>query len=104
MPLSLLQQRGEPTRLTADTTQDLTEAIEGVRVHVAELTGQEVPFELPLDYVRRAHDRTGQETPTTFLEGAARISEEREKLVRASAEEAVEALKRAAFDHLERLT
>ena len=73
-------------------------------IYFAELTGQEVPFELPLDYVRRAHDRTGQETPTTFLEGAARISEEREKLVRASAEEAVEALKRAAFDHLERLT
>ena len=73
-------------------------------IYFAELTGQEVPFELPLDYVRRAHDRTGQDTPTTFLEGAARISAEREKLVRASAEEAVEALKRAAFGHLERLT
>ncbi|WP_370328343.1 acetoin utilization protein AcuC [Euzebya sp.] len=73
-------------------------------IYFAELTGQEVPFEVPFDFLRRVEEATGQTSPREFLEGPARVSPEREQMIRAQTTRAVEDLKRAAFDHLERLT
>jgi acetoin utilization protein AcuC len=72
-------------------------------IYFAELTGQDVPFELPYDFLRRVEEATGQQSPREFLEGRARLSPDRLELTRRATRDAVEALKREAFDHLERL-
>ncbi|MGI9017583.1 MAG: acetoin utilization protein AcuC [Euzebya sp.] len=72
-------------------------------IYFAELTGQDVPYELPYDYLRRVEEATGQSSPREFLEGQARVSPEREALIRRATLTAVEDLKREAFDLLERL-
>ena len=72
-------------------------------IYFAELSGQEVPFELPYDFLRRVEEATGQRSPREFLEGHARVSPEREEIIRRGAHLAVEDLKREAFDHLGRL-
>ncbi len=73
-------------------------------IYFAELVGADVPYELPLEYLRHVHDTTGQESPSTFLEGKVTLSEARLQQVQEKAHRAVEDLKAAAFDHLERLT
>jgi acetoin utilization protein AcuC len=76
-------------------------------IYFAELTGQELPLELPWAWLHEAEE-VGRRNrldvpPSVFLEGAVRLSEERSQAVRVEAERSVEALKRAAFDLLERL-
>jgi acetoin utilization protein AcuC len=73
-------------------------------IYFAELTGQEVPFALPYDFLRRVEEATGQSSPHEFLEGQARVSADREALIRRQVHAAIEELKHEAFDHLERLT
>lgn len=73
-------------------------------IYFAELVGADVPYELPLDFLRRVHDATGEESPTTFLEGKVTLSEARLRQVEIHTAKAVEDLKAAAFDLLEGLT
>ncbi|HUG85871.1 MAG TPA: hypothetical protein VMM13_15010, partial [Euzebya sp.] len=73
-------------------------------IYFAELTGQEVPFELPYDFLRRVEEATGQSSPGEFFEGHPRISGDRRVQIQRATDAAVEDVKRQAFDHLERLT
>lgn len=73
-------------------------------IYFAELTGQEVPFELPFDYLHRVEEATGQHSPREFYEGRAQVSPHRLEMIRQATRSAVEELKQHAFDHLERLT
>jgi acetoin utilization protein AcuC len=70
-------------------------------VYFAELVGQEVPHEVPWDWLARAEEATGQRPPATFLDGAVRVSDDRAELARRAAFDGVERLKRLAFDLLE---
>jgi acetoin utilization protein AcuC len=73
-------------------------------IYFAELTGQDLPFELPYDFLHRVEEATGQRTPAEFLEGRARVSPDRLEAIRRGARQAVEDVRRLAFGHLERLT
>ena len=72
-------------------------------IHFAELAGQDLPAELPWEWLREAERATGERPPETFLEGPVRLSEEAAGRVAAEARRAVEELKAEAFDLLERL-
>jgi acetoin utilization protein AcuC len=76
-------------------------------IYFAELTGGELPHELPWGWLHAAEEagrrEGGEPSPHTFLDGALRIAPERVEATRKDATAAVEALKRAAFDHLGRL-
>ena len=74
-------------------------------LYFAELTGQEVPHEVPWSWLRLAEERVrGERPPATFLEGPVRMSDERRHVVRSEISRSVEELKGHAFDLLERLT
>jgi acetoin utilization protein AcuC len=73
-------------------------------IYFAELTGQDVPFELPYDFLRRVEETTGQSSPREFLEGAVRVSDERLAATQQATDQAVDQLKRHAFDLLGRFT
>ncbi len=73
-------------------------------IYFAEMTEQEVPFALPYDFLRKVEEATGQSSPHEFLEGRARVSPDRERIIRQQTTAAVEELKHLAFGHLERLT
>ena len=73
-------------------------------IYFAELTGQELPHEVPWEWLHQAEERLGERPPETFLEGPVSMSAERSAAIRAEVARSVEDLKAAAFDHLERLT
>lgn len=73
-------------------------------IYFAELTGQDVPFELPYDFLRRVEEATGQSSPREFFEGQARVSDERLAAIQRATDQSVEDLKVAAFDLLARFT
>ena len=73
-------------------------------IYFAELSGFELPHEVPWDWLHHAENRTGVRPPTTFDDEPVRLSAERRQHVRHAAVQAVEALKRSAFDHLGRQT
>ena len=73
-------------------------------IYFAELTGQELPHEVPWDWLGLAEERCGERPPETFLEGSVRMTSERRAAVRGEIATAVEQLKVEAFDLLERLT
>ncbi|HEY8338509.1 MAG TPA: acetoin utilization protein AcuC, partial [Egibacteraceae bacterium] len=51
-------------------------------IYFAELSGHEVPHELPWDWVHAAEERTGERLPTAFLDGPVRIASERLEALR----------------------
>lgn len=73
-------------------------------IYFAELSGFELPHEVPWDWLHHAENRTGVRPPTTFDDEPVRLSAERRQHVRHAAVQAVEALKRSAFDLLGRQT
>ena len=73
-------------------------------IYFAELTGQELPHEVPWDWLQLAEERVRERPPETFLEGPVRMSTERRSQIRAEVNAAVEELKGHAFDLLERHT
>ena len=74
-------------------------------LYFAELTGQEVPHEVPWSWLQLAEERVrGERPPETFLEGPVRMSDERRHVVRTEVTRSVEDLKGHAFDLLERFT
>jgi acetoin utilization protein AcuC len=77
-------------------------------IYFAELIGAELPVELPWAWLHRVdevvREAGGDPPPTTFLDGPVRLTADRRRIVRAEAMDAVESLKRHAFDLLERLT
>ena len=73
-------------------------------LYFAELTGQEVPHEVPREWLQLAESRVGQRPPETFLDGPVRMSSDRAAVIRSEVCAAVEQLKAQAFDLLGRLT
>jgi acetoin utilization protein AcuC len=77
-------------------------------IYFAELSGGELPIELPWAWLHRVDETVrvagGEAPPTTFLEGPVRMTAERTQITRSEARAAVESLKANAFDLLERLT
>ena len=73
-------------------------------IYFAELSGQELPHEVPWEWLGLAEERVGQRPPDVFLDGPVTMSAERREVVRAQANQAVEDLKNHAFDLLERLS
>ena len=71
-------------------------------IYFAELVGAQLPGEVPWSWLREAEDATFERPPGTFLDGPARMSEERRLAVRAETMDAVEEVKHEAFDLLER--
>jgi acetoin utilization protein AcuC len=72
-------------------------------IYFAELIGEELPMELPWDWLHEAEAATGERPPSSFLEGPARLSRERLDATRAETTASVDALKASAFDLLDRL-
>ncbi len=72
-------------------------------IYFAELSGVELPVEVPWDWLALAEDRVGQRPPGAFLDGPVRMSDERVEATRREAMASVEAVKRNAFDLLARL-
>ena len=73
-------------------------------IYFAELTGQRLGSAIPASYLAHAKQLSGHHSPTSFDEGAPVLSEERQHMVNVHVDRAVEDLKQAAFDRLERLT
>lgn len=69
-------------------------------VYFAEQVGEDVPHELPWDWLCRAEEATGVRPPATFLDGKVRVGQDRAQAARRAALTGVEQLKRAAFDLL----
>lgn len=69
-------------------------------VYFAEMTGGELPHEMPWAWLHEAENATGIRPPTTFDDAPVHTGPERLHRARVGAREAVEALKRHAFDHL----
>jgi acetoin utilization protein AcuC len=72
-------------------------------IYFSEMSGCELPVEVPWDWLALAEERVGQRPPSEFLDGPVRMSPERVAATRREAMAGVEALKRNAFDLLERL-
>lgn len=72
-------------------------------IYFAELTGQELPPELPGSWLEEVEEATGIRPPSLFLDDPVHISADREARVRRAALASVETLKRVAFDHLAQL-
>lgn len=70
-------------------------------IYFAELSGTQLPHELPWSWLAEAEERSGIRPPAVFLDGPLHMSEERFSQARSSAQTSVESLKRAAFDLLE---
>ena len=73
-------------------------------IYFAELSGTELPHELPWAWLHEVEDTTGVRPPTTFEDEPVHVNAERLQRTGAAARDAVEALKRHAFDHLARHT
>ena len=73
-------------------------------IYFAELSGGELPFETPWDWMHRAEAATGVRPPAGFTERPVTLRPERASRVRRAADTAVETLKREAFDLLARHT
>lgn len=73
-------------------------------IFFAELAGAALPQDVPWGWLRDAEDATFERPPATFLDDPVVLPEDRVAALRAATLEAVEDLKRAAFDHLERRT
>lgn len=73
-------------------------------IYFAELTGGDLPYELPWGWLHEAEEATGVRPPATFHDQPVQMRPERVEAVRAAAAETVEQLKRHAFDHLARHT
>jgi acetoin utilization protein AcuC len=71
-------------------------------IYFAELSGGELPHEVPWDWLHEAEEITGVRPPTTFEDEPVHVNPERTQRTRMAARDAVEALKRQAFDHLEK--
>jgi acetoin utilization protein AcuC len=71
-------------------------------IYFARLCGEEVPAEVPWDWLHLAEERVGERPPEAFFEGLVRLSDERLALTRREARRSVEQLKQHAFDLLER--
>lgn len=69
-------------------------------IYFAELSGGQLPHELPWDWLHEAEDMTHVRPPTTFEDEPVHVNPERTQRTRTAARDAVEALKRQAFDHL----
>ncbi len=70
-------------------------------MYFAELTGAEVPLEVPWSWLEHAEEAAGERPPGAFLDGPVRIDADRVAALQAEACTAVEQLKRAAFDLLD---
>ena len=70
----------------------------------AELSQAPLPDRLPLEWLREAYRRTGEQAPDVFTDGEVRLSEERVALVRGEALRTVDQLKELAWPLLERLS
>ena len=73
-------------------------------IYFAELTGQELPHEVPWAWLQSAEERGGERAPETFLEGPVRMSSDRRAVLREEIAGTVDDLKGRAFDLLERFT
>jgi acetoin utilization protein AcuC len=73
-------------------------------IYFAELTGQELPHEVPWEWLNLCEERSFQRPTDTFLEGPVRMSADRLETIRREVTATVEELKTHAFDLLERLT
>jgi acetoin utilization protein AcuC len=73
-------------------------------IYFAELSGQELPHEVPWNWLGRCEQAVGERPPETFLEGSARLSSDRSEQLRREISATVEELKRQTFDLLERMT
>ncbi len=71
-------------------------------IYFAELSGGELPLEVPWDWLHRAEEAVGERPPATFSEHPLHVDPERRAARRSEAVAAVEALKREAFGLLER--
>jgi acetoin utilization protein AcuC len=69
-------------------------------IYFAELIGAELPHEVPWDWLHDVEERCRERPPEVFLDGPVRLSDDRLETVRREAGDAVEQLKRAAFDLL----
>jgi acetoin utilization protein AcuC len=72
-------------------------------IYFAELSGQELPYELPWDWLHSVEERVGERPPHTFMESPVRLSPGRLESVYKDAMASVEELKTKAFELLERL-
>ena len=73
-------------------------------IYFAELTGQDLPHELPWQWLNSCEERVHERPPETFLEGSIRMASDRREVIAREIAATVEDLKRTAFDLLERLT
>jgi len=73
-------------------------------IYFAELAGADLPAEVPWDWLALAEERTRERPPSSFLEGAVVLSEDRHERVRRDARAAVEELKVEAFDLLDQVS
>ena len=73
-------------------------------IYFAELTGLELPHEVPWSWLSLAEERVRERPPDMFLDGPVRMSSERLATIRREVQATVEDLKSNAFDLLERHT
>jgi acetoin utilization protein AcuC len=72
-------------------------------IYFAELSGQEVPHEVPWRWLRLAEERVGERPPSTFFDGAVRLSPERLAMIHREVLRSVDDLRHQAFGLLEHL-
>ena len=73
-------------------------------IYFAEMAGQDLPHELPWSWLHSCQEKLGELPPDTFLDGLVRLTSERRTAIEHEVTATVEALKRDAFDLLERHT
>ncbi len=73
-------------------------------IYFAELSGSELPHEVPWSWLHEAENATGIRPPGTFNDRPVQVRPERRSMIERAAQQSVEALKRQAFDHLARLS
>ena len=73
-------------------------------IYFAELTGQDLPHEVPWEWLNLCEERVRERPPETFLEGPVRMTSERRSAIDREITATVEDLKVHAFDLLERHT
>lgn len=72
-------------------------------IYFAELSGTELPVELPWDWLADAERRVGERPTDHFIDGDVHLTDDRRARCREEATSSVEELKAAAFDLLEQL-
>jgi acetoin utilization protein AcuC len=73
-------------------------------IYFAELSGGELPHEVPWEWLGEAEEATGVRPPDVFTDPPVQLMPARVAAVREAAEAAVEQLKRDAFEELARHT